>query len=529
LAGGFAGNAVQIGDADDVVTIGNDLTVTGDLIVSGDTVQQDVTKLTVEDPLIELARSNSANAFDIGFFGKYVDSGTKYAGLFRDASDGKFKLFKDTTVDLTGLTAIDTSGSGYLGATLVATLEGSSTSCTGNAATASALAAAVTIGGSSFDGSGAIVPQTITSAAASANANHYVPLFTAATGAQGLLTDAQLTYNPSSNLLTVPEVMISEAFYQTGRMQHGAPLDLAGTTAAHTLTWDTSTAATDMHNVSSIEVSTDTADGTPTCTITLPVMAANVYQNGSTWVLRLMDSSSHHWSDSRTLRLVAPGGGSTLNGQAAGTVDMASSGDYLLEFGYFDMGGGATPNWFVSRKASSNIFANVSRPLYNQSNTAVNALVRVANKTDETLGAYYSASGKVATVSDDGELACSGATLFTDYGGAVRTQTSGWQPGQASQTYVVDTNNSNKKDYLILVNTESYDGSAITLPDPTTGPGSAGRTIVVKDVGGTCGSHHVTIASAGSSKTIDGAADFDLDVNWGSVTFVSFGGGWYVM
>ncbi len=55
LAGGFAGNAVTIGDSDDVVTIGNDLTVTGDLIVSGETVTVNVGELSVEDKNIELA------------------------------------------------------------------------------------------------------------------------------------------------------------------------------------------------------------------------------------------------------------------------------------------------------------------------------------------------------------------------------------------------------------------------------------------------------------------------------------------
>ena len=55
LAGGFASNAVTIGDSDDVVTIGNDLTVTGDLLVSGDTVTTNVTTIQTEDKSITLA------------------------------------------------------------------------------------------------------------------------------------------------------------------------------------------------------------------------------------------------------------------------------------------------------------------------------------------------------------------------------------------------------------------------------------------------------------------------------------------
>ena len=105
------------------VTVGHDLSVTGDLTVSGDFVQMDVTNLKVEDPLIELARSQgtSADALDIGFFGRYGVGGTaKFAGLFRDQNDsGKFHLFKDTEEDLTSVTTINRSASGYAKGTLI--------------------------------------------------------------------------------------------------------------------------------------------------------------------------------------------------------------------------------------------------------------------------------------------------------------------------------------------------------------------------------------------------------------------------
>ena len=55
MAGGFASNAVTIGDSDDVVTIGNDLVVTGDLTVSGDTTTLNVATLLVEDKVVEVA------------------------------------------------------------------------------------------------------------------------------------------------------------------------------------------------------------------------------------------------------------------------------------------------------------------------------------------------------------------------------------------------------------------------------------------------------------------------------------------
>ena len=140
LAGGFAGNAVTIGDADDVVTIGNDLTVTGDLIVSGDTVTVNTATLSVEDPLIGLASGNAANSVDIGVWGKYTATGAKYTGLFRDASDSNmWKLFATTGTsnEAPGTGTTINTGAGFTYANLtVATLTGDVTGdVTGNADT----------------------------------------------------------------------------------------------------------------------------------------------------------------------------------------------------------------------------------------------------------------------------------------------------------------------------------------------------------------------------------------------------------
>ena len=114
----FTPNATLVNS---VAAFGGDVTIAGDLTVSGDTVQVDVATLSVEDPLIEMARGqgNSADALDIGFYGKYGVGGThKYAGLFRDANDsGKFHLFKDLQAAPT--TTVNRSGTGYAKGTLV--------------------------------------------------------------------------------------------------------------------------------------------------------------------------------------------------------------------------------------------------------------------------------------------------------------------------------------------------------------------------------------------------------------------------
>jgi trimeric autotransporter adhesin len=74
-------------------SIDGNLAITGNLIVTGTEIIQDVATIRTEDTLIELAANNAADALDIGFFGTYVNDGTKYTAFYRDASDaGKFKL-----------------------------------------------------------------------------------------------------------------------------------------------------------------------------------------------------------------------------------------------------------------------------------------------------------------------------------------------------------------------------------------------------------------------------------------------------
>ena len=116
--------AVQIGLPNDVI-IGNNLTVTGNLIIEGSAITMNTATVTVEDPLVQFGNANPSDTLDIGFFGSYTSSGTKFAGLFRDASDSNFKLFKDLTSDPTG-NVVDTAS--YTIATLVANLTGGTVS-----------------------------------------------------------------------------------------------------------------------------------------------------------------------------------------------------------------------------------------------------------------------------------------------------------------------------------------------------------------------------------------------------------------
>ena len=116
-------------------TISGSVTISDDLTVNGTTTTVNTETLSVEDPLIEMANQNAANSVDTGFYAKYsLDAGvtTKYAGLFKDASDSDtFKLFKGLEVEPT--TTINTGGTGYALADLdVAGLSASSGTITGD-------------------------------------------------------------------------------------------------------------------------------------------------------------------------------------------------------------------------------------------------------------------------------------------------------------------------------------------------------------------------------------------------------------
>lgn len=94
------GQTVTFGLPNDVtitndLSVGNDLAITGNLTVNGTTTTINVTDLAVDDSLIRLGVGNeTSDLIDIGFVGHYYDGANpQHAGLFRDATDGKWKLF----------------------------------------------------------------------------------------------------------------------------------------------------------------------------------------------------------------------------------------------------------------------------------------------------------------------------------------------------------------------------------------------------------------------------------------------------
>tara|TARA_B100000287_G_scaffold2884_1_gene2856 strand:+ start:724 stop:1839 length:1116 start_codon:yes stop_codon:yes gene_type:complete len=131
-------NEIETTVSNNKITIGlpNNVTISGNLTVSGTTTTVSSTTINVADSLLSLATgNNSSDSIDIGFYGLYDDSGSQdeYTGFFRDAGDQKWKLFKNLQAEPS--TTVNTSGTGYATATLVAHLEDSNVTITGGSIT----------------------------------------------------------------------------------------------------------------------------------------------------------------------------------------------------------------------------------------------------------------------------------------------------------------------------------------------------------------------------------------------------------
>jgi hypothetical protein len=134
-----ANNTVLI-DVDDTVVRSNtaiqyqlidgDVEISGNLIVLGNTTTINVSSLSVEDSLIALARNNTTDIVDIGFYGHYNDGTNRHAGVYRHAGDKQFYVFDNYDQEPAANTINPADASFRL-----ATLHANLTANTGNIAT----------------------------------------------------------------------------------------------------------------------------------------------------------------------------------------------------------------------------------------------------------------------------------------------------------------------------------------------------------------------------------------------------------
>ena len=107
------------------LTTSGNMQVGGNLVVLGDLLTINVATLAVEDSLIQLASNNTgSDLLDIGFFGSYEagDAGAhEHTGIFRDATDGIYKIF--INLEESPTTTVNTAGTGYTTGTLQAFIQ----------------------------------------------------------------------------------------------------------------------------------------------------------------------------------------------------------------------------------------------------------------------------------------------------------------------------------------------------------------------------------------------------------------------
>ena len=129
IATTIAANSVDGSQLEDNITIANNLTVSGNthidgnLTVEGATTYLSTSTVYTDDGMMKLNANNAADTIDSGVYNLYIESATsKYAGYFRDATDGVFKFYDGLQTEPT--TTVNTSGVGYALAQLDAIIDG---------------------------------------------------------------------------------------------------------------------------------------------------------------------------------------------------------------------------------------------------------------------------------------------------------------------------------------------------------------------------------------------------------------------
>ena len=125
---GLDSGTVEIKGAIDVngdANFDGNVVIDGNLTVSGTTITIEATNLSVADNMIYLNAGSTVSNPDLGFAGNYNDGTYAHAGLFRDATDGRWKFFQGYTLEPDASSFIDTAHASFALAPLeVTTLYG---------------------------------------------------------------------------------------------------------------------------------------------------------------------------------------------------------------------------------------------------------------------------------------------------------------------------------------------------------------------------------------------------------------------
>ena len=98
-------------DVTGAATFDDSVTIQGDLTINGTTTTVSATNLAIEDNMIYLNDGSTTTNPDLGWAGNYNDGTYAHAGVFRDASDGTFKIYDGYTPEPGA--AIDTTHASF--------------------------------------------------------------------------------------------------------------------------------------------------------------------------------------------------------------------------------------------------------------------------------------------------------------------------------------------------------------------------------------------------------------------------------
>lgn len=246
---------------------GSTVTIAGNLDVNGTTTTIDSVIVSIGDNMMQYANANVANSVDIGFYGNYVNSGTKYATFFYDASvssvsEAVFSLGHTSTEPTSTV-------SGLTVGRLVANVTGA---LTGNASTATALqtARSISITGDAtwtvtFDGT-ANVTAGLTLANSGVTANTY--------GSASSV--AQVTFDAKGRATSASSVAIAITASQVTDFTSAVQAIIDGSGAVANVGDGTNTSYAITHNLNSRDVIVQVYDNTTYDTVFVDTVRTSV-------------------------------------------------------------------------------------------------------------------------------------------------------------------------------------------------------------------------------------------------------------
>ena len=192
------------------LSVGGTLSVAGDFVVAGTFTTTGSDSLIISNPFLFLANANPGDALDTGFVSSYNDGIPRFTGLFRDITDGKYKLFDN--LDTSPTTTVDTTDPSFEFSDLkLGILEVSDSS----ASTTSTSGALIVTGGIGVGG--AIFLNSTDSATAIGNGGTNG---TGNIGASGATFNTAFIKSTSAQYADVAEKYTSDADYEAGTVLH---------------------------------------------------------------------------------------------------------------------------------------------------------------------------------------------------------------------------------------------------------------------------------------------------------------------